>query len=90
MPKMDILIVDLVFFTIFEDVEYYVARLFDTVNLISMSIAKDGYPNRRSCFLQSLTPLDVEYHVTRLIEIPQCTLNSNRYRYNKQKCLMEF
>ena len=34
-----------------------------------MSIAKNGYPNRRSFFLQSLTPLDVEYYVARLFNI---------------------
>lgn len=35
------------------------------VNLVPISITKDGYPNRISCFVQSLMHLDVEYYVAR-------------------------
>jgi hypothetical protein len=89
---MDILTVDLVFFTIFDasGCRIYVARLFNTVNLIPMSIAKDGYPNRRYCFLQSLTLLDVEYYVAKLIETPQWKLSSNRHIDTINKNVLEF
>ena len=36
-------------------------QFFNTVNLIPMSIAKDGYPNRNLVFYNLLTPLGVEY-----------------------------